>query len=75
MEKEMEYQAKTVHLSQKFEEIERNDRELTAVLNAFASKGYKLDMVVPDEKLVSDRDTKKVFILIFIRDKESTTAL
>jgi len=69
MEKEMEYQAKTLHLSQKFEEIERNDRELTAVLNAFASKGYTLDKVVPDEKLVSNRDTKKVFILIFIRDK------
>jgi hypothetical protein len=75
MEKEMEYQAKTLHLSQKFEEIERSDRELTSVLNTFASKGFKLDKVVPDERLVSDRDAKKVFILIFIRDKESATAL
>lgn len=71
----MEYQAKTLHLSQKFEEIERSDREFTSVLNAFASKGYTLDKVVTDEKLVSDRDAKKVFILIFIRDKESATAL
>jgi hypothetical protein len=75
MEKEMEYQAKTLHLSQKFEEIERSDRELTSVLNECASKGFKLDKVVPDERLVSDRDAKKVFILIFIRDKESATAL
>jgi len=71
----MEYQAKTLHLSQKFEEIERSDRELTSVLNEFASRGFTLDKVVPDEKLVSDRDSKKVFILIFIRDKESSTAL
>jgi len=75
MEKEMEYQARTMHLSQKFEEIERSDRELTSVLNEFASRGYKLDKVVPDERLVSDRDAKKVFILIFIKDKESATAL
>jgi hypothetical protein len=75
MEKEMEYQAKTMHLSQKFEEIERSDRELTSVLNTFASKGFKLDKVIPDERLVSDRDAKKVVILIFIRDKESATAL
>ncbi len=75
MEKEMDYQAKTLHLSQKFEEIERSDRELTSVLNAFASKGYKLDKVVPDERLVSDRDAKKVFILIFIKEEESPTAL
>jgi len=71
----MEYQAKTLHLSQKFEEIERSDRELNSVLNAFASKGFKLDKVIPDERLVSDRDAKKVVILIFIRDKESATAL
>jgi len=67
----MEYQAKTLHLSQKFEDLENNDRELTAVLNAFASKGYQLDKVIPDERYVSDRDAKKVFILIFKREKES----
>jgi len=33
----MEYQAKTLHLSQKFEDLENNDLELTTVLNAFAS--------------------------------------
>lgn len=75
MEKEMEYQAKTVHISQKFEEIERSDRELTFALNEFASRGYTLDKVVADERLVSDRDAKKVFIFIFIKGKESTTAL
>jgi hypothetical protein len=68
MEKEMDYQAKTFHLSQKFEDIENSDRELTNVLNAFASKGYRLDKIVPDERLVSDRDAKKVFTLIFKRE-------
>jgi len=65
----MEYQAKTLHLSQKFEDLENNDRELTAILNAFASKGYHLDKVIPDERYVSDRDAKKVFILIFKRER------
>ncbi len=67
----MEYQAKTLHLSQKFEDLENNDRELTAILNAFARKGYELDKVIPDERYVSDRDAKKVFILIFKREKVS----
>ena len=66
----MEYQAKTLHLSQKFEDLENNDSELTAILNAFASKGYKLDKVIPDERYVSDRDAKKVFILIFKKETE-----
>jgi hypothetical protein len=70
MEKEMDYQAKTVHLSQKFEDIQNNDRELTTVLNAFASKGYRLDKIVPDERFVSDRDAKKVFVMIFKRETE-----
>lgn len=64
----MDYQAKTVHLSQKFEDISNSDRELTTVLNAFASKGYRLDKIVPDERFVSDRDAKKVFTLIFKRE-------
>lgn len=67
----MDYQAKTLHLSQKFEDIESNDRELTTILNAFGSKGYKLDKVIPDERYVSDRDAKKVFILIFRKDTGS----
>jgi hypothetical protein len=71
MECEMEYRAKTLHLSQKFEDLENNDRELTAVLNAFAGKGYQLDKVIPDERYVSDRDAKKVFILIFKKEKAS----
>lgn len=66
----MEYQAKTMHLSQKFEDLENNDRELSAVLNSFASKGFKLDKVIPDERYVSDRDAKKVFILIFKKEEE-----
>jgi len=57
----MEYQAKTLHLSQKFEDLENNDLELTTVLNAFARKGYQL----------ADRDAKKVFILIFKRERVS----
>lgn len=69
----MDYQAKTLHLSQKFEDIENNDRELTAVINAYASKGYSLDRIIPDERYVSDRDAKKVYILIF--KKESPSAL
>lgn len=64
----MDYQAKTLHLSQKFEDIENSDRELTAVLNAYAGKGYELDKVVPDERYVSDRDAKNVFILIFKKE-------
>ena len=35
---------------------------------AFASKGYRLDKIVPDERFVSDRDAKKVFTLIFKRE-------
>jgi hypothetical protein len=69
----MDYQAKTLHLSQKFEDIENNDRELTSVLNAYASKGYTLSKIVPDERFVSDRDAKKVFVLIF--KKESSSSL
>lgn len=61
----MEYRVKTLHQSQKFEDISHNDKEFAAILNVFASEGYELDRVIPDEKYISDRDLKKVYVLIF----------
>ncbi len=63
----MEYQVRTLHQSQKFEDISHNDREFTVTLNAFSSQGYLLDRVILDDKYVSERDAKKVYVLVFKR--------
>jgi len=61
----MQYLAKTLRLKPKIEEIENNDKELTANLNAFANKGYFLDRIIPDERYSPTGDGKKVYLLIF----------
>lgn len=61
----MEYQVKTLRLREKFEEMEDNDKVLTANLNAFALRGYHLDRVIPDERFAPGGDGKKVYLLIF----------
>jgi hypothetical protein len=63
--KEMEYLVKTIRLKQRMDEIEENDKELTATLNQFADKGYSLDRIVTDERLSPGGDGKKVYLLIF----------
>jgi len=63
----MEYRVKTLHQSQKFEDIGHNDEEFETILNSFASDGFVLDKVIPDEKYISERDAKKVYVLVFIK--------
>lgn len=63
----MEYRVKTLHQSQKFEDISHNDEEFETILNSFANDGFVLDKVIPDEKYISERDAKKVYVLVFIK--------
>lgn len=63
----MEYRVKTLHQSQKFEDISHNDEEFETILNSFTSGGYVLDRVIPDEKYISERDAKKVYVLVFAK--------
>ncbi len=61
----MEYLVKTLRLRPQMEEMECNDKELTANLNLYANRGYYLDRIIPDERSSPTGDEKRVYLLIF----------